>query len=494
MELRDYWVTVRRRWKVVVLVLLACLGIAALYTWQATPQYSSSARLFVSTSPSDTTDAYQGNLYASQRVNSYRDLVTGRQLADRVSEELGSGDSAPDPERLRSQVTATVVPETVILEISATSSNAEYARDVAQTYAEELTDLVEEIESPARGRRNALIQATIVDDAQVSTDPVSPQPVRNMALAGVLGLLLGLGLAVVRELLDTTIKSEDDVSEITGVPILGRVLDDRSAHEDAAQALTLATPWSEAFRVLRTNMQYVDIDHDQKVVVMTSPLPAEGKSTTATGLAITMAQAGQRVALVEADLRRPMMAQRLGIDDTVGTTTVLIGKVSLDEALAPYQDTGLQVLTSGPVPPNPSELLQSTAMEKLLSELRDRFDVVILDAPPLLPVTDAAVLSAQADGAVIVLRFGKTGKDELAQAIQRLETVDARNLGVVVNRAPGRRAGSGYGYGYGYGYGHDVTPSDTRRSKREAKTAQKALKKSEASRDKARKAGKRVAN
>lgn len=489
MELRDYWVTVRRRWRIVVLALVLCLGLTALYTWQVTPQHSSAARLFVSTSPSDTSDAYQGNLYASQRVNSYRDLVTGRQLAERVAAELGTGDSQPDPERLRSQVSATVVPETVILEISATHSDPERARDIAQTYAEELTALVEEIESPSQGRRGALIQATIVDEAQVSTEPVSPQPARNMALAGVLGLLLGLGLAVVREMLDTTIKSEDDVSEITDVPILGRVLDDRTAHEDPAQSLTLATPWSEAFRVLRTNMQYVDIDHEQKVVVMTSPLPAEGKSTTATGLAITLAQAGQKVALVEADLRRPMLADRLGIDDTVGTTTVLIGKVSLDEALATYQDTGLQVLTCGPIPPNPSELLQSTAMEKLISDLRDRFDIVILDTPPLLPVTDAAILATQADGAVIVLRFGRTGKDELAQAIQRLDAVDARNLGVVVNRAPTRRASSGYAYGYG----HDVTPADTRRARREAKTAQKALKKSGADRDKVRSPGKRVA-
>src|SRR5690606_14453620 len=154
--------------------------------------------------------------------------------------------------------------------------------------------------------------------------------------------------------------------------------------------------------------QYVEVDHDQKVVVLTSPLPAEGKSTAATGLAVTMAQAGQRVALVEADLRRPMLAERLGIDGAVGTTNVLIGKISLDDALIPYGETGLQVLPSGPVPPNPSELLQSTAMHNLLRELRDRFDVVIVDAPPLLPVTDAAVLAAQVDGAVLILRHGKT--------------------------------------------------------------------------------------
>ena len=157
--------------------------------------------------------------------------------------------------------------------------------------------------------------------------------------------------------------------------------------------------------------------------------------------------------LVECDLRRPLIAQRLNLDDGVGTTSVLIGKVQLKDALQPYAETSLQVLTSGPIPPNPSELLQSHAMEKLLGELRDQFDIVILDAPPLLPVTDAALLAAQADGALVVVRHGKTTRDQLKHAIERIEAVDAKPIGVVINLAPSRRTGRSYGYGYGYGYG-----------------------------------------
>ena len=227
--------------------------------------------------------------------------------------------------------------------------------------------------------------------------------------------------------------------------------------------------------MLRTNMQYVEVDEAQKVIVMTSSLPGEGKTTTAINLALTTAMAGQRVVLVEADLRRPLIAQRLQLDGAVGTTNVLIGKVSLVDALQEYGTSGLQVLASGPIPPNPSELLQSHAMEALLTDLRGKFDVIIVDAPPLLPVTDAALIATQADGAVIVVRHGRTTRDQLQHSIERLEAVDAKALGVVINQAPSRKNRTGYGYGYGYGYGFESEAEvDSKRSRREATARAKA--------------------
>lgn len=451
MELKDYWTTIRHRWRVVVLSLVVALAAAAFLTWQATPQYSSSSRIFVSTSESDTSAAYQGGLFATQRVASYADLVQSRQLAARVSDELGG---EMDPDELTGQVTAQVVPETVILEITATHPDPAVARDVAQAYAEGLKELVADLETPS-GSSNALIKASIVDNAQLSDSAVSPQPLRNLGLAAVLGLLLGIGLAVARELLDTSVSSADDVAQVTTTPILGHInTDPQSVREPPHKSLKAATPWAEAFRVLRTNMQYVEVDHDQRVFVVTSALPGEGKSTTALNLAVTMAAAKNRVVLIEADLRRPQIGTRLGLDDAVGTTSVLIGRVPLTDALQSYAETGLKVLASGPIPPNPSELLQSVAMEKLIQDLREQFDVVIIDAPPLLPVTDAALLTAQADGAIVVVRHGKTTKDQLSHALERLEAVDAKTLGVVVNMAPPKKANSSYGYGYGYGYSY----------------------------------------
>jgi capsular exopolysaccharide synthesis family protein len=455
-ELKDYWNAIRRRWTVVLLCVVIAVAAAAFLTWQTTPQYASSGRLFVSTTPADTSDAYQGSLFATQRVASYADLVGSRQLAERVSDDLGG---SLDPDELTETVTAQVVPETVILEISATDPDPVMARDLAQAYAKALSDLVVDIETP-NGQTDALIKASIVDNAQVATSPVSPQPARNLGLALVLGLLVGVGAAVLRELLDTSVSSAEDVAQVTETPILGHINTDLAAVKRApGEALVDNTPWAEAFRVLRTNMQYVEVDHDQQVFVVTSSLPSEGKSTTAVNLAITLALANRRVALVECDLRRPLIASRLGLDNGVGTTSVLIGKVELRDAFQPYGDTGLQVLACGPIPPNPSELLQSNAMEKLLGDLRDQFDVVILDAPPLLPVTDAALLSAQADGAIIVVRHGKTTRDQLSHAIERVEAVDAKAVGVVINLAPAKRKNASYGYGYGYGYSYESRPA-----------------------------------
>lgn len=457
MELKDYWLAMRHRWRVVVLIVALSVGAAALLTWQATPQYSSTASIFVSTNPSDTADAYQGNLFATQRVASYAELVGKRKLADQVANDLGTG---MDPEVLQAAVSTSVNPDTVILEITATDPDPVVARDIAQAYAEALSDEVASLETPD-GKTDPLIHASIVDNARVSESPVSPQPVRNLGLALVLGLLLGVGAGVLRELLDTSLSSTEDIAEVTSAPVLGRITaDNAAARRPPGEVLTDATPWSESFRVLRTNMQYVEVDHDQKVFVVSSSLPGEGKTTTAANLAITLALAKQRVVLVECDLRRPLIASRLSLDDSVGTTSVLIGKVHLRDAMQQYADTGLWVLSSGPIPPNPSELLQSNAMEKLIGELRDDFDIVILDAPPLLPVTDAALLAAQADGALVVVRHGKTTRDQLSHAVERIEAVGGKAVGIVVNLAPAIKKGRSYGYGYGYGYyGYTTRPA-----------------------------------
>jgi capsular exopolysaccharide synthesis family protein len=456
-ELRDYWNTIRRRWVSVAVCFLLALAVAGAITWQMTPQYESRAQLFISTSESDTSTAYQGGLYATQRVASYAELVNeSRQLAERVSSSLGG---ELDPDELQGQVTATVKPETVILELAVVDPDGEQARDIAQAYAEGLSELVSDLETPP-GRDVAPIKATIVDNAQISSEPVSPQPLRNLGLAAVLGLLLGVALAVARELLDTSVSSADDVADVTDAPILGNIHSDTSAvGQPPAAVLRSPTPWSEAFRVLRTNMQYVEVDHDRRVFVVSSSLPAEGKSTTAVNLAITLALAKQRVVLIDCDLRRPLVAERLDLDDAVGTTSVLIGQVSLDDALQEHRGSGLTVLTAGPVPPNPSELLQSIAMEKLLHELREQYDVVLLDAPPLLPVTDAALLAAQADGAIVVVRHGRTSREQLRHALDRVEAVDAKIAGVVMNQTPAKKASAGYGYGYGY------APDERRRDK-----------------------------
>lgn len=458
MELKDYWRTIRRRWVSVLLVLLLSVGAAAFITWQSTPQYASTARLFVATNQGNADSAYTGNLFASERVTSYADLVPkSTSLAEEVARLLDDGS---DPAALREQITAVVVPETVNLELTATDPDPDRARDIAQAYAQAVSDLVPTLE-PASASGEQIIVARVVDSAQLPSSPVSPQPVRNLGLGIVLGLLLGVALAVVRELMDTTVSSAEDVAEATPAPILGRISTDPSAAKlPPLAALSGATRWAEAFRMLRTNMQYVEVDHDKKVLVVTSSLPGEGKTTTAVNLAVTMAMGAHSVVLVECDLRRPMVAQRLDLDGAIGTTSVLVGRVKLEDALQTHADTGLRVLPCGPIPPNPSELLQSRAMDTLLDDLRADFDMVIVDAPPLLPVTDAALLAAQSDGAIVVTRHGRTTRDQLAHAVGRLDAVDAKTLGVVLNLTRGKAGGDAYGYTYAYGYGYASVKSD----------------------------------
>lgn len=468
MELIDYWRTIRRRWKLIVVCVLLATGAAALLTFQTTPLYASSTQLFVSTASSSTSDASTGGQFATQRVASYVDLVGTRKLSETVASNLGGGFDAKE---LRDEVTAEAVPETVNLIITVKNADPVAARDIAQAYAEALSALIADIETPD-GKTEAPIKAAITDNAAITDTPVSPNKTRNLGLGLVLGLLIGVGAAVLRDLLDTTMRTTEDVATVTSAPILGHINSDAAAvRKSQAEALAEATPWAEAFRVLRTNMQYVEVDQEHRVFVVSSSLPAEGKSTATANLAVTLAMAGESVCLVECDLRRPTMATRLSLDDAVGTTSVLIGKVALDDALQSYDDTGLQVLACGQRPPNPSELLQSQAMSDLITNLRERFDIVLIDSPPLLPVTDAALLAAQADGLLVVVRHGKTTRDQLMHSLERVESVGAKCVGVVINLVPSKKSGSGYGYGYGYQYTYEPTTAKSTRSRRAATKA-----------------------
>lgn len=463
MELRDYLRVMRRRWLLIVLTVLSTVAVAAIVTMQMTPIYSSTARMFVSTSPTDASQAYQGGMFAEQRVQSYADLITGERVVGRVIKELELSET---PAELSEDLTASVAPETVILEVSASDPDPERAQLIAATTAEQFIQVVRNLETP-EGQRRPLVKASVIDGADVPDSPVSPQPLRNIGLAAVLGLLLGLGLAVLRELLDTTIKSTDDVNEITESSMLGAITyDGQAPKRPLITQLDSHAPRVESFRVLRTNLQFIDVDQDSKAIVVTSSVPEEGKTTTACNLAITLAQAGHRTVLVEGDLRRPKMAEHLRLETAVGLTTALIGRIDLVDALQPWGVDGLQVLTSGTIPPNPAELLQSQALSDALGQLRKHFDMIVVDAPPLLPVTDGALLASRADGAILVVRHGETTRDQVRESVDRLESVDARLLGTVLNMVP-TRGPSGYGYGYGYGYAPEAgrrKPSGRRRS------------------------------
>ncbi len=452
MDLRDYGRILRKRWLSIVLCMLlggaAAVGVSALQT----PVYEAQTQLFVSaqSSSSNLADAAQGGIFTQQRVKSYAQIVTSPDVLQPVIDRLGL---TMTPDKLANQITASAPLDTVLINVAVDDTSAQRAMDIANAVSTEFTSQVLILETPVGGG-DSPVKVTVVKQADKPLVPVSPRTKVNLALGLLLGLAVGIGIAVFRETLDTTIKRIDDLARVTGAGALGMIaFDSDAAKHPLITAIDPSSTRSESFRTLRTNLQFVDIDRPPRTVVITSAVAGEGKSTTACNLAITLAQAGIRVALVESDLRRPKIAEYLGVEGSVGLTSVLIGRASLDDALQTWGRCGLAVLASGPIPPNPSELLGSGHMVALLRQLQQRFDVVIIDAPPLLPVTDAAVLSRICDGAVLVVRYGKTRREQLERTAQALHTVDARILGTVMNMAP-TKGPDAYAYGYGYSYAY----------------------------------------
>ncbi|HEY8455805.1 MAG TPA: polysaccharide biosynthesis tyrosine autokinase [Actinopolymorphaceae bacterium] len=449
-DIRDYAKVLRRRWLLILLTTVVTVGVAAALTMRMTPQYAAKVRIFVSTTRTGAAELYQGGLFAEQRVQSYANLIDGPELASRVIDRL---DLETEPGELTNRIQATVVPKTVILEVRATDPNPAQALRLVDALGKEFVRLVAELET-AKDADGAAIKASILGSPSASDRPVSPRLTFNLGLAAMLGLLLGLGLAALREAVDTSLRDADELAELTGAPALGHI----PADPDATSKPTLNVvephaPRAEAFRIMSTNLQFVEVDKPSKVLVVTSSVPGEGKTVSACNLAITMAKSGQRVALVECDLRRPRIGHYLGLESAVGLTTVLIGRATLSAAMQPFGRDALPVLTGGAMPPQPADLLQSQAFADVLGELRHTFDTVILDAPPLLPVTDAALLAARADGALLVVRYGKTTREQVRTAVERLTSVKGRLIGTVFNRIPLREGKPYYGYSSAKPYG-----------------------------------------
>jgi capsular exopolysaccharide synthesis family protein len=446
----------------VLTALMAALGIAMLITVHMVPQYATSVTFFITTPNNGATDAYQGGLFSQQRVKAYQTVLTSDRLAELIATAPGLD---LGPEAIRKRISAQAIPDTVLLRATVTDSSRDRARLVATVLASRFKSLVESLETPP-GAGISSVKVEVVVGPETADAPVSPRPVRNHALAGLLGLIVGAGAAVMREVLDTTVKTPESLQHLAAAPVLARVPFERTV-KSGPRAVTGAnqSAWAESLRQLRTNLQFVELGKPRKTIVVTSATAREGKSMTACGLAMLFARAGQRVLIMDADLRHPRIADYLGLEGTAGLTTVLVGKASVDEVLQRW-GSHLWVLPSGVLPPNPSELLGSRYMAELLDDLRERFDTVIVDSPPLLPVTDAAVVAARADGALLVARSHRTTGAQVTAAVKALHSVGARLLGCVLNMVAAK-GGDAYCYYNAYSSkghgGHDhaeASPDD----------------------------------
>lgn len=412
------------------------------------PTYTSSTQLFVAIQSSGTvTELQQGNTFSQARVQSYVKTVGAPVVLNPVIESLGLTETAAT---LAKRIEATSDPNTVLITITASDESPAQASAIAQAVGASLVRAVDDLERP-KVDGTSPVRLSIISPAVAPEQPSAPNTKLNLAIGLLMGVGLGLASALVRTRFDTLVRGEADLRQVTDAPILGRISFDPDASKQPLLTQTSTkSPRAEAFRQLRTNLQFAHVVGDRKSVLVTSSIPGEGKSTTATNLALAIAQSGQSVCLVDADLRRPMVDSYLGLERRVGLTTALIGAADLDDILQPWGE-GLFVLTSGAIPPNPSELLGSEEMKSLLNRLESVFDVVVLDAPPLLPVTDAAVLSQLVAGVVVVVGSQKTSRPEIEKSLNALELVDAKLFGVVMNRLPTKGADA-YAYSY-YSYG-----------------------------------------
>jgi succinoglycan biosynthesis transport protein ExoP len=294
--------------------------------------------------------------------------------------------------------------------------------------------------------------AQVLTQAEVPEDPVSPRPLRDGAIALVLGLVLGVGIAFLVDNLDERIRGIGDLDRVSGgLPTLAVVpeVEGRTPGNYVATRDDPRSGMAEAFRSLRTAVKFAAIDKPIRVVQVTSPGAGEGKTTTVANLALALSQGGDRVAVVCCDLRRPTVHERFDLSQTPGFTDVLVGDETLSNALRRYEGT-LMVLPAGSHAPNPSELLSSERAHNVISALAEQFDIVVVDTPPVLPVTDALVVSRLADATLVVVDARTTRRNGLRRTFQLLGQVNAPVLGTVLN---GASSDGGYGYGYGYGYG-----------------------------------------
>lgn len=444
LDARDFLRMVRTHWRSIAAIALACILLALGWTLLQPKMYSSTATgLVVATGEQDLASALAGDNLAQSKAISYESLATARPVAEQVIDELGLQTS---PQSLLERISTDVPAGTVEIRITAAAQEPAQAADLANAWVAALADQVRLVET-AGDDPNAVgeyggVAVQPLSNASLPLEPSSPDMALNLSIGVLGGLGLGLLYAFARYKMDRRIRSSEEIRDRFGVVVLGVIpKSDRLANH---HAVLEAGPsggrndhaFSESLRKLRTNLSFVSVDRPPRTIVVTSSLPGEGKSSITANLAVAIASTGRSVVVVDGDLRRPVMTDLFGLVPGVGVTDVLTGRLNAVEALQTYDKfPNLRVLGAGQSTPNPTELLSSESMHRMLETLAEEA-LVLVDAPPLLPVTDAALLTASADGAIVIATPQQTTTDELTKSLENLSQVHGRVLGVVLNRAP----------------------------------------------------------
>lgn len=447
MDLTLTWRVVRRWWWVLVAATIAGGGLGYGLSLQITPTYEATTTLLVTQRETEGVVQLNDLQTAERLANTFSRLVTLRPVLDQA---IADGALPISAKNLDEAISVSNPTGTQLLEVSARAEDPDFAAHLANTVS---TAFISSNQAELTARPGLV---SIVEDALPPDDPVSPRPLLNAVLAAMLSLGAAGAVVLLVEYLDDTVKGPEQAQEITGLPTLGRIERFeglRSPREQLQAATKPRSTIAEAYRTARTNLTYaIDLGRDRKLVLVTSPGPGEGKTTTAANLAVVFGLAGHRVCVVDTDLRRPTLHRVYGLENGEGLTNLLLAREpDIDRAVQRSLYTNVSVVTAGPLPPNPSELLGSARMQEVLERLRGRFDIVLLDSPPALVVTDASVLSTLVDGIVVVARAGKTRRGALRATIEELAQSARPIAGVILNRVSGREAGYYYAYGRTYG-------------------------------------------
>ncbi|MDH6108523.1 capsular exopolysaccharide synthesis family protein [Kitasatospora sp. MAP12-15] len=436
MDLRDYARVLRERWRFVVACVLVFVAAAAAAVALTPRSYSAHARLFVATSDVSSANAYQGGLFSEERVKSYTQIVNSPPVIDGVINALHLHST---PSQLAGKISATAPLDTVLVDIKVTDSSPQQAQAIANETAVQFTQFVAQIEQTSPGGGATLVKVSAVGPSTAPTSPTSPQPALYLGIGLAAGLAVGVSGAILRASLDTRMRTRDDVRRELGLPTLGAVSADPALRGRSPVADPRGSRRAEDLGQLRTALRYAAGEQPPRAVVLASALPGEGRTTMAVDLALSYAQTGRRIVLVESDLREPRLAEYLGLASQPGLTELLTAAATPGEAVQDWGGGLLQVVTAGGLPAEPGELLAGADLRALLNVLQERADLVLLDSPPLLPFTDAALLAAEAGHALLVVRSGVTHQAGARRALESLRAVDTRVLGAVLTAVPRSR-------------------------------------------------------
>ena len=522
-DLRRYFSLFRHwAWLLILAAILAGL-VSFLVSMRMTPVYQASTTLLINEAPSTRNADYTSILTSERLARTYSEMLTTSPVLEVVISELNLGLTT---KKLQNAVQVQIVRDTQLIEVKVEHTDPVKAAEIANKLVEVFSNRTQALQASryASSKQNLETQLTRIDDQiQTTTDelarlsntpqnkaerdrletglaqyrqtyasllqsyeqvrvaeasttsnvvqveaatspekPIRPRVLSNTILASFAGLLLSIGLIFLIETLDDTLRSPDDVTRGLGLPVLGLIV--RHEVEDS-KPITVdqpRSPVSESFRSLRTNLQFASVDFPIHTLLVTSPSPADGKTTITANLGVVLAQSGHRVVVVDADMRRPRLHKLFGMSNRSGMSNLFVqNPVHLDGYLQKTPTEGLWALPAGDLPPNPAELLGSEKMFEILGTIQENADLVIIDSPPVMAVTDSAVLAHRADGVLLVVKPGFTKMAAAKQAVVQLNRVNANLLGVVLNEVDFMSSKYGYYYDKGYYYSYHYYLDDS---------------------------------